>query len=36
LWHATEAMRHARLTAPGTVQFGGELTEFQLTDPSVN
>jgi diguanylate cyclase (GGDEF)-like protein len=36
LWHATEAMRHARLNAPGTVQFGGELTELQLTDRSVN
>ncbi len=30
LWHATEALRHADLTAKGTVQFGGELTELHL------
>ena len=32
VWHATEAMRHAQLSAAGTVQFGGELTEFQLVN----
>ncbi len=36
LWHATEALRHARLSDPGTVQFGGELTELHLAGPPVN
>ncbi len=36
LWHATEALRHAQLSEQGTIQFGGELTEFQLVDRSVN
>ncbi len=36
LWHATEALRHARLSEPGTVQFGGELMEFQMIDRSLN
>jgi diguanylate cyclase (GGDEF)-like protein len=36
LWHAAEAMRHAVDTAPGTVQFGGELTELHLTDRPLN
>ena len=34
LFHATEATRNAKLNAPGTVQFGGELTEFQLVEGS--
>ena len=36
LWHAAEAMRHAVESAPGTVQFGGELTQLHLTDHRLN
>ncbi len=32
VWHTSEALRNARISAPGTVQFGGELLEFELVD----
>jgi GGDEF domain-containing protein len=36
LWHASEALAHARRLSPGTTQFGGELSELHLVDRSFN
>ncbi len=36
LFHAAEAHRHARLSEPGTVQFGGELADLRLADRPLN